>query len=298
MKLMRTIMLPTAILCGLLFPAAGEWAWSVKWLLGAMVFMAFVGPVHFSWQSTRSVLVRIMPVWLLLAPILGYITSLLFPNMPGLAWAVFLVCVAPTATAAPAVIRMGGGDPSLVVSGVVLQHLLVGILVPFWVGVTGMSDANPWILPQKILLGTLPLVVIPLGLAMLLRRLKSSWANQLVRFQPGNLFLWAIAVFFVVAKARADFALLHLHGASMQIGLTALFSLLLCALQFALGRKLISGQHQEEGAQILGQKNTILAIWIATNWFGPWAVLGPLFYILWQNLYIAWQAARGVKFRA
>ena len=227
------------------------------------------------------------------------------PEHRDFAWAVFLVMLAPTATAAPAVVRMRGGDPGLVIGGVLLQHLLVAFLVPFWVWALhdwmpiSASLAGGWDLPIRILLQVLPLVVIPFALAKLLRWLWPKGANTIAQKQPLSLFLWAIAVFFVVAKARAGVgALLDLSGTYTGVRLIvsiAMASLVLCICQFYYGRRLSPQGLGEAGAQVLGQKNTILAIWIGGTWFGPWASLGPLFYILWQNLYIAWVTGHSIE---
>ena len=304
-------MLPSAILLGLLLPQAHVLAWLVRWLLAGMVFLAFIAPGKASWRDSWKVLGRTVPVWLLLAPLLAMAMHALFPSHPGLALAAFMVCVAPTATAAPAVVRMSGGDPTIVVTSVVLQHLAVGLLIPFWVlllgpeiGVATQGGYGVWEIPRQILVGTLPLVVLPLAFARVVRTSLPMLADRVARVRFLSLVLWAFAVFLVVARARGELGALvqasELKGATgqslaWQLGGIALVSLVLCLFQFGLGRVLVPGAHREEGAQVLGQKNTILAIWVAGTWFGPWASLGPLFYVLWQNLYIAWQASRSVK---
>lgn len=299
MRLLRILLLPAAIILGLFSPWAVAWAWLVKWLLAGMVFFAFVGSIRFSWGSTWILLSRLTPVWFFLAPLCWLLMREIFPQWPGVSWAVFMVCMAPTATAAPVVVRMAGGDPTHVVAGVVLQHLLAGLAIPLWVGVLGGVGLSGYAVPKQILIGSIPMIVFPLWLAFLCRKFIPRLADHLERIQPLNLFLWAIAVFLVVGRARHDFAelgLLDIPGAPAQIGVIALASLLLCIGLFYLGYVVGNGSGQgDEGSQILGQKNTILAIWIAGTWLGSWAMLGPLFYILWQNLYIAWRAAQGSK---
>ncbi|HSQ42388.1 MAG TPA: hypothetical protein VLM37_08935 [Fibrobacteraceae bacterium] len=303
MRILRAILLPVSIGLGLLLPGAEILAWLLPWVLGVMVFFAFVGPNRASWRISVWMLVRLLPAWLLLAPAAWLLSRLCWSSNLELAWAMFLVLIAPTGTAAPSVARMRGGNPSMVVSGVLVQHLAVGFLVPLWVAILGhlpasatMSDMGAWDIPSRILFGTLPLILIPLALAWLMRRLQPKFADSLAKFQGLALILWACAVFLVVARTRAAL-LLQLAGANgwalwgPALGM-AFVSLLLCLTQFALGRRLVHGRHAEEGAQILGQKNTILTIWIAGSWFGPWVSLAPLFYVLWQNLYIAWLTMR------
>ena len=66
--------------------------------------------------------------------------------------------------------------------------------------------------------------------------------------------------------------------------LLAFLSLLTCCGQFLIGRK-IGARYGEKisGAQGLGQKNTVLAIWMALTFLNPIASVGPAAYVAWQN---------------
>ena len=73
----------------------------------------------------------------------------------------------------------------------------------------------------------------------------------------------------------------------------AFAALLLCVAQFALGRW-IGKKYGETiaGGQGLGQKNTILAIWMAQVYLSPLSSIGPAAYVLWQNSINSWQLWR------
>jgi BASS family bile acid:Na+ symporter len=60
--------------------------------------------------------------------------------------------------------------------------------------------------------------------------------------------------------------------------------LIVCIGQFYIGRKL-GGRYGDKisGAQGLGQKNTVLAIWLALTYLSPITSIGPASYIIWQN---------------
>jgi BASS family bile acid:Na+ symporter len=72
----------------------------------------------------------------------------------------------------------------------------------------------------------------------------------------------------------------------------AFFSLLLCILFFFLGQTITPKNLKVEGGQSLGQKNNGFTVWVALTFISPLAVLGPVFYILFQNFYISWQLHR------
>ena len=46
------------------------------------------------------------------------------------------------------------------------------------------------------------------------------------------------------------------------------------------------------GAQGLGQKNTVLAIWMAMTYLNPLSSVAPAAYVAWQNTINSWQLYR------
>ena len=70
----------------------------------------------------------------------------------------------------------------------------------------------------------------------------------------------------------------------------ALLALLVCGLQFITGRR-IGRRFRDKvaGAQGLGQKNTILAIWMAQTYLNPVSSVAPAFYVVWQNIVNSYQ---------
>ena len=70
----------------------------------------------------------------------------------------------------------------------------------------------------------------------------------------------------------------------------ALLALAVCCAQFLAGRR-IGRRYRNKiaGAQGLGQKNTILAIWMAQTYLTPIASVGPAAYVIWQNLINSYQ---------
>ena len=59
---------------------------------------------------------------------------------------------------------------------------------------------------------------------------------------------------------------------------------MVCCAQFVAGRKI--GRRCGDkiaGAQGLGQKNTVLAIWMSLTYLNPISSVGPAAYVAWQN---------------
>lgn len=94
----------------------------------------------------------------------------------------------------------------------------------------------------------------------------------------------------------------NIFHAQLGIGfllLIAFLGLLLCLMQYAIGRYI--GRFFEasiEAGQALGQKNTAFAIWIATTYLHPLSTVGPGCYILWQNIINSIEIWKRGKYKA
>ena len=74
---------------------------------------------------------------------------------------------------------------------------------------------------------------------------------------------------------------------TLQLGLLyAGASAVLAMMLYYIGQKLGAyyGGQRVNGRQSLGQKNTILAIWIALTFLDPRVAIIPAFYVIWQNV--------------
>ena len=106
-----------------------------------------------------------------------------------------------------------------------------------------------------------------------------------------NFGLWCSTLFVIASNATEFFESKPDISWTSSIEI-ALISLLICAMNFWLGRKISQRRHARESSQILGQKNTTLTIFLALVFGGENAALvslGPTFYVLWHNMYNALQ---------
>lgn len=70
-------------------------------------------------------------------------------------------------------------------------------------------------------------------------------------------------------------------------------ALIICLLQFWFGRRIGNKYNRTvTGGQGLGQKNTILAIWLTQTYLSPVASIGPGAYVIWQNIVNSYQLWR------
>ena len=110
----------------------------------------------------------------------------------------------------------------------------------------------------------------------------------LVGLKDMAFYLWAVALAIVTAQTihslvSSDTSLM------VEIGI-AIGGLVTCVIQFYLGKR-IGGRYNDRvsAGQALGQKNTVLAIWMAYTYLNPVSSVGPGSYVLWQNMFNSWQ---------
>ena len=101
--------------------------------------------------------------------------------------------------------------------------------------------------------------------------------------QAVSFYIWAVSLFIVVGRA-VSFVMDEPAAAVPEMILLAILSGIVCCLQFWIGRKI--GRRCGDriaGAQGLGQKNTVLAIWMALTYLHPVSSVAPAAYVAWQN---------------
>ncbi len=275
-------MLPLAMLCGLLFhPWLEAVAWVVPYLIFTMLTITFcrVRPRQFELSTM---------LWIMLAIQLAcsaVVFLVLRPFSLDVAQAIFICVLCPTATAAPVVTGMLGGSVPRVAAYSVLCNLAVALLAPLlfvWVGegAAAMSFADEF---KSVALQVAPLIVLPLALAFGLYFFAPKVHSAIGSVQGVSFYLWAVSLVVVVGRAVA-FILAEPAAAIPEMIVIALGAGVVCVLQFAAGCRI--GRRYGDavsGAQGLGQKNTVLAIWMALTYLNPIASIGPAAYIVWQN---------------
>lgn len=107
--------------------------------------------------------------------------------------------------------------------------------------------------------------------------------TALASHQGLSFYIWAFSLILVVGRA-ISFAMAEPAAMIPEMIALALIAGVACGLQFYIGRRL--GHLSADpvaGAQGLGQKNTVLAVWMATTYLHPISSIAPAAYIAWQN---------------
>lgn len=292
---LKPMMLPIAIVGGLVLHKPLEaLGFLSPWLLFAMLLVTFcrVNPsdLKMQLQSHHKMLIGLLAVQTFAAPVLYFMC---LPMGQLVACGAYLCVLCPTATAAPVVTGMLGGSVSRVATYSILCNLLTAFLAPLALTLIGHNPNMSfgmavWAIAQKV--G--PLILCPMALAFILGKLSPTIHHRIATHQGISFYLWAIALFLIVGNA-AGMLLKEPAGMIPQMILMAGVALAACVGQFWTGRKIgrLSGD-PISGAQGLGQKNTVLAIWMASMYLNPVTTVAPAAYIVWQNIINSYQLMR------
>ena len=292
MKNMRAIMMPIAILLGILIPQAHIFSPLLPFFIGIMMFLTFVTKIPPQTHGyTFRIEIRALVVSLLLVAALAGIVKLLgLPREVLLGGAIIALC--PPANAAPAMAKMLGGSASLALKIFLSGNLIACFSIPIVFGYLAGADVSLSEIAFKIFNSIQPIISIPLAFALGLRAFYPELADRAAKFQKYTMFVWTFSVFVILAKASHDIREMGFMDLwnSGKLPLMAGVSLVLCILLFWLGWFCERNRRCIEGSQSMGQKNTTLVIWISTLYAGPVVALAPTCYVVWQNLVLSWMS--------
>ena len=274
-------MLPIAMVCGIFFhEPVNRVQWAVPYLIFTMLLITFcrVKPSDLRIDGM---------IWRLLAvQVAGTVATflLLEPINLSLAQSIMICVLCPNATAAPVVTGMLGGSIGKVATYSIASNLTAAILAPamfVWCG--SAADVSFFTEFKIIALKVAPMIVFPLGLAWVLYFTAPKVHAIVADAQKITFYLWSVSLLLVVGKS-VSFVLAEPAGAIPLMVAMAMGAGLVCILQFYIGRKIGARYDQRiSAAQGLGQKNTVLAVWMAINYLNPISSIGPAAYIAWQN---------------
>lgn len=303
MRWLRSFLMPGAVLGGFLCPLASH---SSLWIQGILVVLLFLGFLRIHRQDVLDIRqhwkeryqafgLRICFFWLFAS--VGWAAWLWWKgSVQWQAWdlGVLLILLAPTATASPVSAQQLGFRIPWVFLGVLGSHLTAILWIPLLLG--GLQANVSWsgtlALAAEMVRSIALMILLPLILALLVR--KAHWRMEVSPWI--SLLLWAVAIYLVVSRTSVRIHSVEHWQTLWGIGVASLSVML---LQFGLGYALGGKAFRGEGAIVLGQRNTILAIWLAQTYTESWqplAVFGPLFYVIWQNsllaVWMGWKTSR------
>ena len=281
--MVKSVLILLALGAGLLLPSLNGFTYTLRPFLMTLLFFSFLQV-----RLDGSIFSRYQWWIALLLPLLGcgvYFLGAAYDVDLGLT--LMLMGLAPTAVITPVLAGLMRRRVGYMVGAILVTHAVFACTVPL---------ALPWLLGVKLspaALGRLVLTIgstiaIPLVLGQLVRYVGGALARGLRQAAP-----YAFALFLsnvAVAAGSLSYYLRYESETPLAfVAITALAVGLLMLVNFGIGGFLSPPGHTVEGSLALGRKNTMLAIWIALEYINPLVVLGPMLYILLQNVFVAGQ---------
>ena len=250
-------------------------------LIAAMLFITFCR------IDIRKMRLSIIHLWMLLVQFIGSIVVYyaITPLLGEIVGQGAMICVlAPIAMAAVVIGGMLGANVTTMVTYSLLCNLVTALIAPLILHAFGNGTCTF----MGIIGRVAPTLIAPFFVAQVLRLVWRRGAEWVSSHSSLSFYLWLISLILVMGRTTA-FIIDTEADIIIEIELAAI-ALILCLIQFKVGHSL--GQALGDvvaGGQSVGQKNTILAIWMSLNFLNPIASIAPTAYIVWQNFVNSYQ---------
>lgn len=283
----KTIAMPSAMVVGALLcrPIAALEVASHQMITPALIFLMLF--VTFCRVSPKQMRPSMLHLWLIVLQLAGCVGvyAVLRPFDPVVAQGAMICILAPVAMAAVVIAGMLGANVATMATYSLICNMVVALVAPVVLTFTGTGECTF----SQILARIAPLLIMPFAAAQFCRFVFPRGAKWVGDHSQISFYLWLVSLAVIIARTTSF--ILDLHGASFATEVwLALAALVICLAQFKIGRAL--GRRYGDppaGGQSLGQKNTVLAVWMSQAFLDPISSIAPTAYIVWQNLVNSYQ---------
>ncbi|MBO5687854.1 MAG: transporter [Alistipes sp.] len=289
----RTISMPLGMVVGALFCRQIAWLDAAAQGMLTPVFIFTMLFITFCRVDARRIRFSWMHLWLLLFQVVasvGVYYSLAHFDIV-VAQGAMICILAPVAMAAVVIGGMLGANLETMAAYSLLCNIAIALYAPLLLHAFGNGECTMAQILQKVS----PLLIAPFVAGQFCRfclRRVSDWvsAHGYLSF-----YIWLLSLIVIIGRTTC-FLLDQTQASLTTEIILALVALIICLVQFVLGRYI--GRHYGDtvaGGQSLGQKNTVLAVWLSQAFLDPISSVAPTAYIVWQNIvnsYQLWRAGR------
>lgn len=292
----KTVAMPLAMVVGAVFcrPIATVDGWLGHMVTPVLIFLMLF--VTFCRVRPREMRPSMLHVWLLVIQIAGSIAVYfaLRPLNTVIAQGAMICILAPVAMAAVVIAGMLGANVATMATYSLLCNMAIAVVAPVVLSFTGNGECTF----AQLLARIAPLLVMPFAAAQFCRLVIPRAAQWVGDHGQISFYIWLLSLAFIIGRTTC-FIIDHDEAdRRVEIAL-AIAALVICVAQFGAGRYL--GRRYGDvvaGGQSLGQKNTVLAVWMSQTFLDPIASVAPTAYIVWQNLVNSYQIYRKDKQKA
>ena len=288
----KQYVLPVAIVLGLLLHnVCGRLAFLTPWLIFTILLLTFSAVDLRRLRPTKFDF-TLMAYQIVAATVCFFVVRLVGGDKI-IAEGVMLAALTPVAASSTVVSCMLGARRETVTGYTIFGNLMVAVVAPVFFTLIGEHPEHSLGASFLMMLGKISsTLALPFFIALALQALLPKVNAVIARRTSWSYYVWALALLLTLGQT-IDFIFLHGEGHWHVIIWLGVLSLAMCAFQFWLGRKI--GRRFGDvvsGAQMTGQKNSAMGIWMAGNFLNPLASVSMAFYSVYQNLYNAYQLSR------
>ena len=287
---LRTVSMPLGMVVGAMFcrPIAALETASGGMITPSLIFLMLF--FTFCRVDVRSMRLQPLHLWLLTAQIVFSVAvyGILLPFSPTVAQGGMICVLTPIAMAAVVIGGMLGADIVSMTTFSLLCNMTIAVVAPFILSVVGSGDCSL----AGILARVAPLLILPFAAAQGCRALIPKVSGWVAAHSQISFYLWLVSLTVIIGRTTT-FILDHPEADGAVETALAATALVICLVQFRFGRWL--GRRYGDavaGGQSLGQKNTVLAVWMAQSFLDPISSVAPTAYIVWQNFVNSYQLWR------
>lgn len=202
---------------------------------------------------------------------------------------IFICFICPTAAAVVVIAeKLGGSVESLTVFtfiGNAVSLIIIPLMFPM---VERGADVTFTAMAMMLLRNVFFVLVVPLGLALLSRRHLPAMVKRLNTHKNLGFYIWCVNLVIVTGVTLRN--IVHSTASGWVMCLLLIAPLGVCIIHFIIGKSIgYAWGDSISAGQALGQKNTVVGIWLTLTFLNPLAAVAPGAYVIWQNLVNGWQ---------
>ncbi len=201
----------------------------------------------------------------------------------------FICFICPTAAAVAVVTEKLGGSIGSLTTYTVIANIFTMIIIPsLFPMVEKGADVSFLYMSAMVFRNVTTVLVVPLLLALLSRKFLPKFVDKVKSVKDLGFYMWCFNLTILMGETLRN--ILHAEVSGWILALLIIVPLFVCLIQFAIGKAV--GRHYDasiSAGQALGQKNTIVGIWLTLTFLNPLAAVAPGAYVVWQNMVNGWQ---------
>ena len=284
---MRSAAMPIGMVVGALlcYPitAFDEWSGGISTplFIFSMLFCTFCR------VNVRDMKPTWLHFWLMVAQIVATVGVyyILRPFGDTVAQGGMICALAPMAMGAVVIAGMLGANVATMATHSLVCNVIIAFVAPPLLSAWGNGTCTV----MEILARVAPLLIAPFLVSQLCRWLTPKAAKWIGAHTLIPFYIWLFSLVVIMGKTTWFIIQSGTEHIVTELVLAAV-ALVICLMQFSVGHWLGKRYGDKAaGGQALGQKNTVMAIWLAQAFLNPLSCVAPTAYIVWQNIVNSYQ---------